>query len=96
MSILKILAVGALRAYQWCVRPVLPMSCRYLPTCSDYAVEAVQRHGVVRGGALAAWRLARCHPWGGEGFDPVPGRFRLTGRSAMQECDCGTLHRDHI
>ena len=101
MSIFKILAIGALRAYQWVLRPVLPMGCRYLPTCSDYALEAVQRHGVLRGGLLAAWRLGRCHPWGGEGLDPVPERFRLLGRAHFdrdraRSCDCGALHRDHI
>ena len=96
MSVFKALAIGTLRAYQWVLRPILPMGCRYLPTCSDYAIEAVQRHGVVRGTALAAWRLARCHPWGGSGLDPVPERFRLLHRGGAPACDCGALHRDHI
>ena len=61
------------RAYQLTVSPLLPPSCRYLPTCSDYAIEALAHHGAVRGSALAMRRLARCHPWGGSGFDPVPG-----------------------
>jgi putative membrane protein insertion efficiency factor len=61
-----------IRAYQWTLSPVLPMSCRYLPSCSQYACEALARHGVVRGGWLALRRIARCHPWGGSGFDPVP------------------------
>jgi putative membrane protein insertion efficiency factor len=60
------------RAYQLLVSPVLPPSCRFLPTCSDYAVEAVHRHGAGRGLLLALRRLARCHPWGGSGYDPVP------------------------
>ena len=47
-------------------------SCRYIPSCSAYALQAVERHGVLRGGRLAAGRLARCHPWGGFGYDPVP------------------------
>jgi hypothetical protein len=63
---------GAVRAYQFVVSPLLPPSCRYLPTCSDYAIEALARHGVVRGGGLALRRLCRCHPWGGSGYDPVP------------------------
>ena len=96
MKLLEILAIGVLRAYQWVLRPILPMGCRYLPTCSDYAIEAVERRGVLRGGLLAAWRLARCHPWGGEGLDPVPERFRPFGGAAPHACDCGALHRDHI
>jgi uncharacterized protein len=62
----------ALRAYQLLLSPVLPPACRYLPSCSDYALEAVTAHGPWRGGGLALRRLARCHPWGGSGYDPVP------------------------
>lgn len=62
----------ALRGYQLFVSPLLPPSCRYLPTCSDYAAQAIEQHGALRGGALALRRLARCHPWGGSGYDPVP------------------------
>ncbi|HJU18934.1 MAG TPA: membrane protein insertion efficiency factor YidD [Stellaceae bacterium] len=74
----NLLLQGAIRAYQWLISPLLPPSCRFLPTCSDYAFEAIGRHGTVRGLALAAWRLSRCHPWGGSGYDPVPppGRWR--------------------
>lgn len=61
-----------IRAYQLLVSPVLRPSCRFLPSCSDYALEAIRRHGPLKGGALAAARLARCHPWGGSGYDPVP------------------------
>lgn len=64
--------IGAARAYQLLVSPVLGPSCRYLPTCSDYAIEAVERHGPWRGTMLALSRVCRCHPWGGDGFDPVP------------------------
>jgi putative membrane protein insertion efficiency factor len=60
------------RLYQLLVSPLLPPRCRFLPTCSDYAIEALARHGPVRGLALALRRLARCHPWGGSGYDPVP------------------------
>jgi uncharacterized protein len=61
-----------IRAYQLLISPLLPLSCRYLPTCSDYAIEALAVHGALRGGGLALRRLARCHPWGGYGYDPVP------------------------
>ena len=60
------------RAYQWFISPLLPPSCRYEPTCSAYAIEAFQHHGLLRGSWLTARRLLRCHPWGGSGYDPVP------------------------
>lgn len=63
---------GAVRAYQMLVSPILPPACRYLPSCSDYALDALAQHGAFRGGSLALRRLGRCHPWGGSGYDPVP------------------------
>jgi putative membrane protein insertion efficiency factor len=72
MKLLSFGLIGLIRVYQWTLSPVLPMSCRYLPSCSEYACEAVASHGAVRGGWLAARRIARCHPWGGGGYDPVP------------------------
>jgi putative membrane protein insertion efficiency factor len=66
------LALGAIRGYQLAFAPMYAGSCRYLPSCSDYAREAIERHGVLRGGALAMRRLMRCHPFGGHGLDPVP------------------------
>ena len=63
---------AAIRAWQLFLAPVLPPSCRYLPSCSHYAEEAIARHGPWRGGILAARRICRCHPWGGSGYDPVP------------------------
>jgi uncharacterized protein len=63
---------GAIRAYQLLVAPILGPSCRYYPSCSHYAAEAVARHGPGRGSRLAVRRLLRCHPWGGSGYDPVP------------------------
>lgn len=66
------IAIVPVRAYQWFISPLLPPSCRYEPTCSAYAVEAFQRHGLIRGAYLTTRRLLRCHPWGGCGYDPVP------------------------
>ena len=61
-----------IRGYQLFVAPILPPSCRFYPSCSHYAAEAIERHGVRRGSILALRRLLRCHPWGGSGYDPVP------------------------
>jgi uncharacterized protein len=72
MSPGKALLSGLILAYRGLISPVLPGSCRYRPTCSAYALDAVRRFGAVRGGLLAVRRLARCHPWGGFGYDPVP------------------------
>ena len=58
--------------YKYCISPLTPPSCRITPTCSEYAVEAIKKYGPLRGGWLALKRLARCHPWGGSGYDPVP------------------------
>ena len=67
----KSLVLVVLRAYKWMVSPWLPPACRYLPTCSEYAMEAVDRYGAVRGGYMAARRLLRCHPLSEGGYDPV-------------------------
>ncbi|HUJ98948.1 MAG TPA: membrane protein insertion efficiency factor YidD [Stellaceae bacterium] len=69
---LNALLRGLIRAYQLVLSPLLLPSCRYLPSCSDYAAEAIARHGAARGCGLALGRLLRCHPWGGSGYDPVP------------------------
>jgi putative membrane protein insertion efficiency factor len=66
------LLIGLIRFYQVAVSPWTPPSCRYTPTCSSYAREAIEKHGAASGGWLALKRLLRCHPWGGFGFDPVP------------------------
>jgi uncharacterized protein len=65
-----------IKIYQYVISPLMPPTCRYLPTCSAYAAEAVQRHGAIVGTWLAIRRLARCHPWGGHGYDPVPKQAR--------------------
>ncbi len=58
--------------YQYAISPLLPASCRYTPTCSEYSKQALLKHGVLKGGKLAAKRIASCNPWGGSGYDPVP------------------------
>ncbi len=60
------------RFYQVAISPYTPSSCRYSPTCSNYTVEALQKHGLFKGGLLAIKRISSCHPWGGKGYDPVP------------------------
>lgn len=69
---LRQLAVLPARLYQWVISPLLPPSCRFTPTCSAYAIEAILTHGLVRGTGLAVWRLLRCNPWSAGGVDPVP------------------------
>lgn len=66
------LAVALIAVYQYGISPVLPASCRFHPSCSAYAIEAIRRFGLAGGGWLAAKRVARCHPWGACGEDPVP------------------------
>ena len=61
-----------IRFYQKCISPLTPPACRFTPTCSQYAIEALRKHGPVKGLWLAIRRLLRCHPWGGHGYDPVP------------------------
>ena len=68
---MKPLALGILRLYKRWISPSLLPSCRYVPTCSEYAMEAIDRYGVLRGGLMAAWRLLRCHPFVKGGYDPV-------------------------
>jgi len=66
----------AVRGYRFFVSPLLPPSCRFYPSCSEYAEEALSRHGALRGGWLAARRICRCGPWHTGGYDPVPGSRR--------------------
>ena len=81
------LLCGLVRVYQWVISPLFPGTCRYLPTCSHYAVEAISKHGPFRGLALSVGRLARCHPWGGSGFDPVPEISKSETLSHAGRCD---------
>ena len=72
MTILRAMLTLPIRLYQWTISPLLGVNCRYAPSCSAYAIEAIATHGALRGGWLALRRILRCHPWGGSGYDPVP------------------------
>ncbi|MDO4998563.1 MAG: membrane protein insertion efficiency factor YidD [Neisseria sp.] len=61
-----------IKFYRYCISPWIAPRCRYTPTCSQYALEAVQKYGAIKGFFLASKRILRCHPWGGSGFDPLP------------------------
>ena len=69
---MKYLLMAPIRLYQLVISPWMPPVCRYQPTCSRYAMEALRKHGAVKGSWLAVRRILRCAPWGGSGFDPVP------------------------
>ncbi len=73
-----------LRAYKWLISPLLPPSCRYVPTCSEYAMEAIERYGALRGGLMAVWRLLRCHPFVKGGYDPV-----VNSEPSKAAAECG-------
>ncbi|MBK1725968.1 membrane protein insertion efficiency factor YidD [Halorhodospira neutriphila] len=74
MRLARHLLIALIRGYQYTVSPLLGPRCRFLPTCSDYAAQAVAEHGPLAGIGLAARRVAKCHPWHPGGIDPVPGR----------------------
>ncbi len=80
MSILRQIVIAPIRGYQRVISPALPRSCKYEPTCSHYAVEAVRTEGVCRGLVLAAWRILRCNPWSHGGYDPVSAQRVLRSR----------------
>jgi len=74
-TFLKIVALPfilIIKLYQLVISPLFPSSCRYIPTCSHYAEEALNKYGLIKGGWLSVRRILRCHPWGSSGFDPVP------------------------
>ncbi len=77
------LLIGLIQLYRYTFSLLLGPRCRYQPTCSAYAIDAIAAHGAWRGGWLAVKRIGRCHPWGGSGFDPVP----PAGGAAMQKTD---------
>ncbi|RKG30253.1 membrane protein insertion efficiency factor YidD [Acinetobacter tianfuensis] len=88
-----------IRFYQIAISPVLGPRCRYIPTCSQYSLEAIHRHGAVRGVWLSVHRICRCHPWGGSGYDPVPAkaiRFISFQQIDSQKHHVAVPFRDHF
>ena len=71
-KVLRYAAILPIRLYQLCLSPLLPPSCRFVPTCSAYAIEAITKYGALKGSALALWRILRCNPFSKGGYDPVP------------------------
>ncbi|MBK8612722.1 MAG: membrane protein insertion efficiency factor YidD [Flavobacteriales bacterium] len=71
-NLLTKLMVALVKLYQYILSPILPGACRYTPSCSEYGVQALRKHGPWRGGWLTLKRILSCHPWGGHGYDPVP------------------------
>lgn len=76
LKIINYCLLALVHTYRMVLSPVLPSACRYLPSCSEYAVEALQKHGPFGGMLLTVKRLARCHPWGHSGYDPVPEPYK--------------------
>ena len=71
-TILALPFIGLIKLYQWIISPMIGPKCRFTPSCSHYAVEALKKYGLLKGLWLSIKRISRCHPWGGQGFDPVP------------------------
>jgi putative membrane protein insertion efficiency factor len=71
-ELLVLLLTLPVKIYQWVISPILPNTCRYQPTCSHYAIEALRTHGPLKGIIMGTRRILSCHPWGGHGYDPVP------------------------
>jgi uncharacterized protein len=92
---MKPLALALLRLYKRWISPSLPASCRYVPTCSEYAMEAVERFGAVRGGAMAVGRLLRCHPLAKGGLDPVVKTIDTSANAAAVASDAPSYMSSH-
>jgi putative membrane protein insertion efficiency factor len=84
--ILILIASAPVYFYRYCISPYMPMACRFQPTCSAYALEALKTHGPLKGGWLGARRIIRCHPWGGSGEDPVPAPKQRPADVAIKKC----------
>lgn len=72
LRLLSLPFIALIRVYQLIISPLIGSKCRYTPTCSHYGIEALKKHGLIKGTWLTVKRIARCHPWGGHGYDPVP------------------------
>ena len=72
LYILSLPFIALIKVYQYTVSPLLGPKCRFTPTCSHYGIEALKKYGLIKGGWLTLKRIARCHPWGGHGYDPLP------------------------
>lgn len=83
-----------IRFYRACISPLKPPSCRFTPTCSEYALESFRRHGPVKGLFLTVRRLGRCHPWGGSGYDPVPDRCTIFGTPVKDNSKTASEHAE--
>ena len=71
--------------YRAAISPLTPPSCRYTPTCSEYAIQAIKKHGIFKGIYLGTKRILSCNPWGGSGYDPVPEKFNFTKQKPKEE-----------
>jgi putative membrane protein insertion efficiency factor len=91
----KLVTLRLLRAYKWAISPMFPPACRYVPTCSEYAMEAVERYGALRGGLMALLRLLRCHPFAHGGYDPVVNRNLARQNSLHQNLTYEAPHFSH-
>lgn len=89
-NLLERAAIQLLKAYKWAISPMFPPACRYVPTCSEYALEAIDRFGIMRGGLMAAARLSRCHPFVKGGYDPVVRETRTGDHRLTTNCQ-GTI-----
>lgn len=76
MLILRKIFILPIRIYQYVISPFFPASCRHIPTCSNYSIEAIQKHGIIKGSWLGIKRISKCHPWGTSGYDPVPEKIK--------------------
>jgi uncharacterized protein len=84
MKIARAIAIGPIKLYQLLISPLLGQRCKYYPSCSEYAVQAIRRFGILRGLVLAGWRLLRCNPWSHGGLDPVENQRLFKPKAAAQ------------